>query len=143
MVAHNGAHLTPRGTDMANTNVERVVDGMRLSVWRMAHGYVDILADGRTLFPEGMLTLEQARFLLKALGEALEGDTQAPIIPGKAGTVDASDLHSLRMGNGEGKHDRVIDGGMVKMYVGFGWVDLRTADQADTDLYPVVVREKG
>lgn len=128
---------------MANTGIEKVVDGSRISVWRMAHGHIDILVDSRTLFPEGMLTADQARFLLKALSESLEGDNRSPIVEGKAGTVDATDLHSLRMGDGTGKPTRVIKDGVVMMYVGIGWIDERKAVPSDANLYPVVVREEG
>jgi hypothetical protein len=63
------------------------------------------------------------------------------IVPGKAGTVNANELNNVRMGDGKEKPTQVIVGDMLKLYVGIGWVDVRRANQSDTDSYPVVVGE--
>lgn len=51
-------------------------------------------------------------------------------------------LSTLMMGSDHeerGIPGTVIDQGIVKKYVGVGWINLRTALQADYDAYPVVV----
>lgn len=58
----------------------------------------------------------------------------------KPGTVKRQDLAPIRMTTGgEKKHPKVILDGHVKEWVGFGWIDLGEADEADRKLYPVVV----
>jgi len=66
----------------------------------------------------------------------------AGIVPGRAGTVKLGDLHTLMMGDGEGKPHKIVHNGMVKQYVGIGWVAEREATQEDADLYPVAVEER-
>lgn len=56
-------------------------------------------------------------------------------------TVDAAELSFLRMVAGnENKYDRVIDEGVVKQWVGFGWVAEGPPDPIDVESCPVVVR---
>jgi len=57
-------------------------------------------------------------------------------------TVHASKLSRIRMVAGQEKiYRQVIDNGIVKDWVGFGWVDLRDATPADYKKYPTVVRD--
>lgn len=57
-------------------------------------------------------------------------------------TVEARELGKLRMVAGnEGKYRIVIDEGLVKEWVGIGWIELRPAIPEDTEKYPTVVRE--
>ena len=58
----------------------------------------------------------------------------------KRKTIDAFELSTLRMGDGEGKPDIVIDNGICKEYVGIGWVKIGEAEESDYDKYPEVVR---
>lgn len=49
---------------------------------------------------------------------------------------------SIRMTTGgEKKYPIVIDEGRVKDWVGFGWIDIRAADNADYNLYPQIDRD--
>lgn len=43
-------------------------------------------------------------------------------------------------GRGETTHGIVIDDGIVKEYVGIGWIELRTATKDDYKKYPEVKR---
>lgn len=58
----------------------------------------------------------------------------------KKKTINAFELSTLHMGNGEGKPNIVIDNGVCKEYVGIGWVNLDKAVESDYDKYPEVVR---
>lgn len=62
------------------------------------------------------------------------------ITPGKAGTVELSDLASIKMTTGGEKTitRAIVDGNLV-CWVGIGWVTEREATQADADAYPVAV----
>jgi len=57
-------------------------------------------------------------------------------------TVNAKELSTFAMiaGN-EQKYTRVVDNGMVKNWVGFGWVEEGKATQENIEKYPTVVRE--
>lgn len=57
---------------------------------------------------------------------------------GAAGHVLRRDLTNLVMGDGAGKPCRVIDNGVIRLYVGIGWIDERDAKPGDEDRYPVV-----
>jgi hypothetical protein len=70
--------------------------------------------------------------------EAKETDMESIQI-GKAGTVSRKELTNAEMGDGAGKPTQVILEGILKLYVGFGWIDQRPARQFDADFYPVVV----
>ncbi len=49
-------------------------------------------------------------------------------------------LSSLRMvAGGEKTHPIVIDSGVVKEWIGFGWIDLREATDDDRTTYPEVL----
>lgn len=55
--------------------------------------------------------------------------------------VEARELSLLAMvGGKEGKYRIVVDKGVVKQWVGIGWIELRKATETDLDTYPVVVR---
>jgi hypothetical protein len=55
--------------------------------------------------------------------------------------IKASELSNLKMTCGnEHKYNTVIDNGIVKQWVGIGWVDLRKAEKEDKRKYPVVCR---
>ena len=55
--------------------------------------------------------------------------------------VHARELGKLVMAEGnESKYSIVIDEGTVKEWVGIGWIELRTATEADSLDYPTVVR---
>lgn len=67
-----------------------------------------------------------------------KGPAKAP----KQKMVDASKLSTRRMtAGGEKKYPVVIDGGILKTWVGFGWVRERKAQKKDYDQYPVVTRD--
>lgn len=56
-------------------------------------------------------------------------------------TVHAKELSTIAMVNGNEHHYRiVIDEGVVKEWVGIGWIDLRKATPKDREKYPNVVR---
>lgn len=55
-------------------------------------------------------------------------------------TVKAADCSALKMvAGGEKLHPTVIDRGVVKDWVGFAWIALRTPTEEDYKKYPVVV----
>jgi len=43
----------------------------------------------------------------------------------------------------ETKYKIVIDNGVLKEWVGFGWLELRKTNSQDLKRFPVVEREKG
>lgn len=54
--------------------------------------------------------------------------------------IHRSELSNLRMVAGnEKKYDIVIVGGVVKEWIGFGWIDLNKATEKDYKKYPQVV----
>ena len=56
-------------------------------------------------------------------------------------TVKATELSKFRMVAGNEKIYRfVIDEGIVKDWVGIGWVDIGPATEKDYEKYPTVVR---
>lgn len=63
--------------------------------------------------------------------------------------TEAKRIHAERLSNlamvagGEKSITKVIDDGVVKEWVGFGWVDLRAATAEDRKTLPVVTRTKG
>jgi hypothetical protein len=61
--------------------------------------------------------------------------------PRKQLKVPASDLSTIKMVAGnEKKYTRVIDDGVVKSWVGIGWVEEREATTEDLAQYPTVTR---
>jgi hypothetical protein len=57
-------------------------------------------------------------------------------------TVHARKLSNLSMVAGnEKKFSIVVDGDLVKQWVGIGWCDLRQATKEDRENYPAVVRD--
>lgn len=55
-------------------------------------------------------------------------------------TVKSSELASFRMVAGnEKKYDKVVHNGVVKQWVGFGWVSEGPATDEDIAQYPTVV----
>lgn len=50
------------------------------------------------------------------------------------GTIESYLLHTVRMGDGSGKPDRVILDGILIAYVGIGWIDLRSHRRRQTCL---------
>jgi len=62
----------------------------------------------------------------------------------KVTTVQASDLTLLKMvAGGEKRHKIVVDtDGILKEWVGFGWIDLRQASEADRERWPRVVGKR-
>lgn len=62
----------------------------------------------------------------------------------KIKTVNASDLSLLKMvAGGEKRHRVVVDtDGILKEWVGFGWIDLRPASEADRERWPRVVGKR-
>ena len=62
------------------------------------------------------------------------------IQPGKAGTVSFRTVSNVAMvAGGEDLVRRVIHDGVVKEWVGIGWITLD--DSPDPDIYPVVVSD--
>jgi hypothetical protein len=58
-------------------------------------------------------------------------------------TVKASELSNLKMTTGnEEKYSIVIDNGIIKEWVGIGWVDIGKASKKDYETLPVVKRGK-
>ena len=62
----------------------------------------------------------------------------------KITTVNASDLSLLKMvAGGEKRHKIVVDtDGILKEWVGMGWINLRAASQADRERWPRVVGKR-
>lgn len=57
-------------------------------------------------------------------------------------TVRAEELSTVSMVAGnEKRYSAVIDDGVLKEWVGFGWIDLRDATDEDRENYPTVVRD--
>ena len=55
-------------------------------------------------------------------------------------TVRSSNVSNIAMTTGgEKKYSIVIDGGVVKEWVGIGWIDLNKATKADRKKYPTVI----
>jgi hypothetical protein len=59
----------------------------------------------------------------------------------KIKTVKASDLSLLKMvAGGEKRHKIIVDtDGILKEWVGFGWINLRQATERDRERWPRVV----
>ena len=56
--------------------------------------------------------------------------------------VDAKHLSNIAMvSRNEEHYSIVIDKGVVKQWVGFGWIDLREATTTDKKTYPTVKRK--
>lgn len=56
-------------------------------------------------------------------------------------TVHASKLSNIAMTTGgEKRYSKVIDGDVLKEWVGIGWIDVRNATKADRSKYPMVKR---
>lgn len=56
-------------------------------------------------------------------------------------TVQAHELSRISMVEGnESKYTKVIDYGILKEWVGFGWIELGKATDEDKEKYPTVVR---
>ena len=56
--------------------------------------------------------------------------------------VPARELSSYNMVNGnESKYRIVVDGDIIKEWVGIGWIELRKATPEDSENYPVVERK--
>lgn len=56
-------------------------------------------------------------------------------------TVTLRDVSTIAMVNrNELKITHVIDEGILKQWVGIGWIDLRKATKKDRAVYPIVVR---
>lgn len=57
-------------------------------------------------------------------------------------TVKASELSIIKMvGNNEKKYKAVIENGILKDWIGFGWIDIRTATKEDHQKFPIVIYE--
>ena len=55
-------------------------------------------------------------------------------------TVKRSELGTLRMAAvNEHKYNKVIVDGIVREWVGFGWIDLDKATEEDSQKYPTLV----
>lgn len=55
-------------------------------------------------------------------------------------TVYRDELTAMRMVAGnEKKYSIVVDGGVVKEWVGFGWIEIGRASDTDRAVFPVVV----
>ena len=55
--------------------------------------------------------------------------------------VDARELSKMKMASGnEATYSVVIDNGVLKEWVGIGWIELRDATPEDTEKYPTVRR---
>lgn len=53
--------------------------------------------------------------------------------------VDAARLTNLKMtAGGEAKLKRVVQGGILKEWVGIGWIEVRAATRSDRKRYPEV-----
>lgn|GEM_PF-3554319 len=51
-----------------------------------------------------------------------------------------SELSNLRMTTGnEKEYNRVVDGVLLKEWVGIGWVTIRKATERDRKVYPIAV----
>lgn len=51
-----------------------------------------------------------------------------------------SELSNLRMTTGnEKEYNRVVDGVLLKEWVGIGWITIRTATEQDRKVYPIAV----
>ena len=69
-----------------------------------------------------------------------EFEIRPPVAPGKAGTVESRLLATISMVAGnerKSKHRKVIHEGVVKEWVGIGWV--KTGEKPNPDQFPVVV----
>jgi len=56
--------------------------------------------------------------------------------------VQATELSKFKMvGGNEKKYKAVIDDGILKEWVGIGWIDLREATEKDSEKFPVVQRK--
>ena len=56
--------------------------------------------------------------------------------------VQAAELSKFKMAGGnEKKYKAVIDKGILKEWVGIGWVDVREATEEDYEKFPVVLRK--
>lgn len=57
-------------------------------------------------------------------------------------TVKATELSNLKMVAGnEKKYGAVVENDILKEWVGFGWIDIRTATKEDYEKFPVVERK--
>jgi hypothetical protein len=57
-------------------------------------------------------------------------------------TIKAHELSRLKMAAGnEKKYRYVIDNGILKDWVGIGWVDIREVTEKDYEKYPTVKRD--
>ena len=57
-------------------------------------------------------------------------------------TVRRRELSNIRMvGGNERKYKAVIQDGVLKEWVGFGWIEVRDATPEDNEKYPVVINE--
>lgn len=55
--------------------------------------------------------------------------------------VKSTELTSLRMVAGnEKKYSTVVDNGVVKVWVGYGWLETRPANDHDYEIFPEVER---
>lgn len=60
----------------------------------------------------------------------------------KTKTYPRRRTHTAIMGcGGKGKPTTVIDGDRVMMYVGIGWIELRSATKADRKKYPILTEK--
>jgi hypothetical protein len=60
----------------------------------------------------------------------------------KLKTIPASKLSTISMvAGGEKKHPRVIHEGILKNWVGFGWVNERKATNKDKQTYPTAIED--
>lgn len=58
-------------------------------------------------------------------------------------TVHARELATIVMAAGnESKFTMVIDHGVLKQWVGIGWIEIRPANHLDRETYPTVVRDE-
>jgi len=64
----------------------------------------------------------------------------ANLYPAPKNSVSASQLSTLRMAAGnEGKYSKVIHKGIVKEWVGIGWINLERPTQTEIDNLPIVI----
>ena len=55
--------------------------------------------------------------------------------------VHARELSNLKMVEGnEDKYNLVVDDGVLKQWVGIGWIELQPATKSDCEKYPTVER---